>query len=58
MHPEEKTAFEAQRCGNCHRPPLYTDNKLVPVPGFVVPDSHKSRYDILPTVVGTDPGLA
>jgi hypothetical protein len=41
-----------------HTPPLYTSNKLTPVDGFTVPASHRNEYDILPTSVGTDPGLA
>jgi cytochrome c553 len=24
--------FRAQGCGNCHTPPLYTNNKLTPTP--------------------------
>ena len=39
-------------------PPLYTDNKLNPVPGFTVPDDHFKRFDILRRSVGTDPSLA
>lgn len=50
--------FERESCGGCHTPPLYTNNKLTPAKGFEVPDIHKSRYDILPVVVGTDPHLA
>jgi hypothetical protein len=49
--------FDEQRCGECHTPPLYTNNKLVPAPGFTVPPAHKTKYDILPIVVGTDSGL-
>lgn len=49
--------FEAQGCGGCHTPPLYTNNKLVPAPGFVVPKEHASKYDILDMPVGTDAGL-
>jgi hypothetical protein len=46
--------FAREGCGGCHTPPLYTNNKLVPAPGFKVPDIHKIRYDILPVPVGTD----
>lgn len=49
--------FERERCGTCHTPPLYTNNKLTPATGFVVPAAHRSTYDILPVSVGTDPRL-
>lgn len=52
-----KKVFEKEGCGNCHTPPLYTNNKLTPAKGFKIPDEHKSRYDILPVLVGTDPRL-
>jgi hypothetical protein len=50
--------FERTGCGGCHTPPLYTNNKLTPAEGFVVPETHRQAYDILPMSVGTDPGLA
>jgi mono/diheme cytochrome c family protein len=50
--------FQQQGCVGCHTPPLYTNNKLAPVPGFQVPPDHRRTYDILPISVGTDPGLA
>jgi hypothetical protein len=53
-----KKVFERERCGMCHTPPLYTNNKLTPVKGFKVPEEHRQRYDILPVSVGTDPDLA
>jgi hypothetical protein len=49
--------FQAQGCAGCHTPSLYTNNKLVPAPGFVVPKEHASKYDILDMPVGTDAGL-
>jgi hypothetical protein len=49
--------FISQGCGQCHTPPLYTNNKLTPAAGFVVPDEYKKRFDILSVVVGTDSGL-
>jgi hypothetical protein len=49
--------FEAGGCGGCHTPPLYTNNKLVPAPGFAVPKEHAAKYDILDVPVGTDAGL-
>jgi cytochrome c peroxidase len=52
--------FEAQGCGECHTPPIYTNNKLVPVPGFEPPldDPATQRLSISNRRVGTDPGLA
>jgi hypothetical protein len=50
--------FRQEQCDSCHTPPLYTNNKLVPVPGFTVPAAHRTKFDIEPLVVGTDPGLA
>lgn len=53
-----KQVFAEQGCGQCHTPPLYTNNRLTPVEGFTVPSEHLQRYDVLQVVVGTDPGLA
>jgi hypothetical protein len=50
--------FGTEGCVVCHTPPLYTSNKLTPAKGFSVPDDHKTQYDILPVVVGTDPASA
>jgi cytochrome c553 len=50
--------FRRQGCAGCHPPPLYTNNMLTPVDGFVVPREHNVRYEILPGSVGTDPRLA
>jgi hypothetical protein len=50
--------FWTEECVNCHTPPFYTNNKLTPAIGFQVPHAHKTTYDILPVVVGTDPFLA
>jgi hypothetical protein len=49
--------FETQRCGTCHTPPLYTNNALVPAPGFKVPDDHAGKFQILRSSIGTDPTL-
>lgn len=46
--------FESEGCVKCHTPPLYTNNKLVPVPGFEPPQ----RDDVSERRVGTDPRLA
>ena len=50
--------FEYQGCAVCHTPPLYSNNALVAVDGFEVPEEHRKRYDILWTSIGTDSRLA
>lgn len=50
--------FVREGCPGCHPPPLYTNNKLTPAPGFVVSEEHKRAYDIMPVSVGADPTLA
>lgn len=52
-----KRVFEREGCVQCHTPPLYSNNKLTPAIGFRVPAEHRSKYDILNVVVGTDPAL-
>jgi len=52
-----ETVFRREGCAMCHTPPLYTNNKLTPAEGFKVPDDHRTRFDILPLSVGTDPTL-
>ena len=50
--------FQQQGCAGCHTPPLYTNNKLTPAPGFRVPADLLKTDDIMNVSVGTDPGLA
>ena len=50
--------FDREGCGGCHTPPLYTNNKLTPAPGFQPPKEHFEFLDIMPMSVETDPGLA
>ena len=50
--------FQQQGCIGCHTPPLYTNNKLTPAPGFQVPDDLRKSDDIMNVSVGTDPTLA
>src|SRR5262245_14077194 len=50
--------FARERCGSCHTPPLYTNNKLTPAPGFTPPAGDVAKYDVLNVSVGTDPALA
>jgi Di-haem oxidoreductase, putative peroxidase len=49
--------FANEGCNRCHTAPLYTNNKLTPVPGFNVPEHARAKYDISPLSVGTDPSL-
>lgn len=53
-----KEVFAREECDRCHRPPLYTSNKLVPAPGFDPPEDHPDKEAILDFSVGTDPTLA
>lgn len=53
-----KLVFERERCGGCHTPPLYTNNKLTRADGFTPPAGHPLAADIMPLSLGTDPGLA
>lgn len=52
--------FEAEGCYECHTPPAYTNNKLIPVPGFEpnLADPATQRLNISNRRVGTDPSLA
>jgi hypothetical protein len=50
--------FRQQGCIGCHTPPLYTNNKLTPALGFVVPEDRRKTDSILDVSVGTDPTLA
>jgi hypothetical protein len=50
--------FAQQGCAGCHTPPLYTNNKLTPARGFVVPDDLLKTERILNVPVGTDQTLA
>jgi hypothetical protein len=49
-----QAVFERERCGTCHTPPLYTNNKLTPADGFTIPAGHAERFDIMRRSVGTD----
>ncbi|HEY7059323.1 MAG TPA: hypothetical protein VH458_22470 [Vicinamibacterales bacterium] len=49
--------FEAERCGTCHTPPIYTNNALTPALGFTVPKNHSEKFQILRRSVGTDSTL-
>jgi hypothetical protein len=64
--PDAQTArgeqvFRRAGCGACHTPPLYTNNKLVPVDGFSRldhPQSPPAADVMIGTRIGVDPGLA
>jgi hypothetical protein len=49
--------FLRERCGRCHTPPLYTNNRLIPVDGFTPPFDHERRFDIMSASMDTDPTL-
>src|SRR5262249_31903439 len=49
--------FEREGCADCPTPPVYTNNKLVPVVGFA-PKRDDPRLDVSYERVGTDPGVA
>jgi len=52
--------FARSGCASCHTPPLYTNNKLVPVDGFE-PFDHPnapSPADVMRVAMGLDAGLA
>ena len=56
-----KRIFQQQGCAMCHTPPLYTNNMLIPVDGFVPPkeDPRTAQLHILRGIsLGTDPSLA
>lgn len=53
-----EAVFQSAGCGNCHTPPLYTNNRLTLAKGFEAPPSLLKQADILPVSVGTDPNLA
>lgn len=49
-----KRVFEREACVRCHTPPLYTNNKLIPVEGF----SAESNPDVGGPPIGVDPRYA
>jgi cytochrome c2 len=53
-----ETIFHDEGCAKCHSPPAYTNNKLIPVEGFVVPDDQPDREHIMSRSIDTDPSLA
>ena len=50
--------FHEERCASCHKPPLYTNDKLIPVSDFQVPHDHWQKFDVMETKrIDTDPSL-
>ncbi|MCA9704430.1 MAG: hypothetical protein KDK70_01125 [Myxococcales bacterium] len=52
--------FTAEGCDVCHTPPLYTNNKLLAVEGFVPPAGRElpTANEVMSATIDTDPGLA
>ena len=50
-----KAVFEKEGCGNCHTPPLYTNNQLVAADGFEPPPG---AAGVVPGRIGVDPRYA
>jgi hypothetical protein len=55
---EGRAVFGREGCGNCHTPPLYTNNKLIPAEGFEPSPADRKRFDVMERRVGTDPRYA
>jgi hypothetical protein len=53
-----KQIFVRERCGRCHTPPLYTNNRVTLALGFTPPADTPATLDVMDISVGTDPGLA
>lgn len=53
-----QAVFEAEGCGRCHRPPHYTHDQLVAVPGFDPAAAAAMGVPVMDRTVDTDPGLA
>ncbi|AXC14817.1 hypothetical protein ACPOL_5569 [Acidisarcina polymorpha] len=47
-----KILFAQQKCGVCHTPPLYTNNKLIAVEGFT---GSAAPAEVMPIHIGVDP---
>ena len=43
--------FKQEKCGTCHTPPFYTNNRLIPADGFQPPPD---AADVLPIRIGVD----
>ncbi len=47
--------FKREGCPACHTPPLYTNNKLIPVEGFKVSNELRAKYEVMSSTIDTDP---
>lgn len=52
-----ESVFNREGCAVCHTPPLYTNNKLLPVVGFAVPEAHRASFDVMNRRIDTDDRL-
>lgn len=50
-----QAVFAREKCGNCHTPPLYTNNQLIAADGFEPP---AGAPDVIPGHIGVDPRYA
>ena len=46
--------FAREGCPQCHTPPLYTNNKIIPAGDFNPPADHRQRFSVQDVRVGTD----
>ena len=53
-----KQVFERTKCGGCHPPGPYTNNRLVAVDGFKPSAEDRKRLNVMSRRVGTDPRSA
>ena len=44
--------YERAGCATCHTPPLYTNNRLIPVDGFEPPEDHKRGFELMEVARG------
>jgi hypothetical protein len=53
-----REVFDREDCYRCHKPESgYTNNKLIPAPGFKVPQNHPDAANIMSRSIGSDPTL-
>jgi hypothetical protein len=52
-----ESVFRRELCDRCHEGALFTNNMLMPVEGFEVPEEHRKTFRIMAETIDTDPGL-
>jgi len=52
-----KELFQREGCAQCHPPPLYTNNQLMPVAGYTVGEKDRRHLEIMSRSIDTDPTL-